>query len=66
MRPADFFPFAEEWLCRVCGEPVSTREGVAVVNGGNLAGIAHPDCIEVPDDDEDGSVKNVKTTGGLL
>ena len=44
MQPNDFWPFAEDVICERCGEPVKTREAIAVVNTGQLAGMCHEDC----------------------
>lgn len=39
-----FWPFAETVRCSRCGEPVDTREAVAIVDCDRLAGFAHDDC----------------------
>lgn len=44
MLARQFWPFAEEVRCVKCGEPVPTVEAVAVVNGDQLAGMAHEVC----------------------
>ncbi len=43
---AMFWPFAELTVCAKCGGDVESRYAVAVVNGGNLAGLAHQECPE--------------------
>jgi hypothetical protein len=45
-----FFPFADYMRCSKCGEPVSTREAIAVVDADQWAGFQHPDGC--PGDDE--------------
>jgi hypothetical protein len=54
-----WWPFVEYVDCARCGLPVETRTAVAVVNGGNLAGMAHESC---PED----VVADVPVKGGLL
>lgn len=53
------WPFAETVQCVKCGEPVETIKAVAVVDGGNLGGMAHESC---PND----VYEDVEVKGGLL
>lgn len=41
-----FWPFAETVRCVRCGEPVLTREAIAVVDADRLAGMSHETCPE--------------------